>query len=160
MKKQLLFVTCQNDSPDEGLSYAIDLAKTLDEGITILLVKLRKFRQRLEDIMAAVAFAEAGEHETARKIASVGEEDGSEETISILLEKCKNSGVDVGVHTVSDDLVSAISNFFKKKRTIDMVILSPSVMRNENLSARELKRLVRTTLRPVVTIAKQEMQRA
>ncbi|MDP3298059.1 MAG: hypothetical protein Q8N09_10830 [Thermodesulfovibrionia bacterium] len=158
MKKQLLFVTYQNEGPDEGLSYAIDLAKTLDEGITILLVKLRKFRQRLEDIMAAVAFAEAGEHETARKIASGDEKDGSQETISILLEKCKNSGVDVSVHTVLDEPVSAISNFLKKKSTIDMVILSPSVMRNGNLSARELKRLVRIASRPVVTMTKQELQ--
>ena len=35
-----------------------------------------------------------------------------------------------------------------------MVLLSPSVTNNEGVSAKELKRLVRTVSRPIVTMAR------
>ena len=42
MKKQLLFVTYPNDEMDEGLSYAVDFARNMNEGISVLLVKNRE----------------------------------------------------------------------------------------------------------------------
>jgi glycerate-2-kinase len=36
MRRSLLFVTCQND---DGLSYAIELARTLDKDLSILLIQ-------------------------------------------------------------------------------------------------------------------------
>jgi len=160
VKKQLLFVTYQNEVRDEGLTYAIDLAKTMEEGITILLINKKKFDQRVEDIMAAVAFAEEGEHETAREIAEARRGNGKEDQSKGMLEQCKSSGIEVNMQTAQDGLVEAISGFLKNKTAVDMVLLSPSITKKGNISARELHRLVKTALRPVVTIAKQELQHA
>ena len=40
-KRQLLFVTYRDDNLAEGVSYAIDLAKAMDEDIMLLIVKSR-----------------------------------------------------------------------------------------------------------------------
>ena len=70
MKKQLLFVTYPNEGIDEGLSYAVDLAQTMNEGITVLLVKKDKLMKRFEDLMSSVAFAEENETDMARQLLS------------------------------------------------------------------------------------------
>lgn len=160
MKKQLLFVTYQNEDRDEGLTYAIDLAKTLEEGITILLVNKKKLEERFEDIMTAVAFAEEGEHETAREITDASCGNGKEDQSKGMIDQCKSSGVEANLQTAQDGIVGAISGFLKNRTAVDMVLLSPSITKNGNMSARELKRLVKSALRPVVTIAKQELQHA
>ncbi|MCX5717174.1 MAG: hypothetical protein NTW44_02470 [Nitrospirae bacterium] len=160
MKKQLLFVTYQNEAQDEGLTYAIDLAKTLEEGITILLINKKKLEQRFEDIMAAAAFAEEGEQETAREIERGNNGGSHDKQTRVMLEQCKSSGIEANLQTAQDGIVGAISGFLKNKTAVDMVLLSPSITKNGNMSARELQRLVKTALRPVVTIAKQELQHA
>lgn len=157
MKKQLLFVTCQNESRDDGLAYAVDLAKTLQEGLTILVVKARKLGRRFEDLMSAVAFAEENEHETARELAR-----GTEETQGHggMVEQCRVLGIEAGMQTAHEDLVPAVSAALRSSRGVDMVILSPSITRDGNVSAKELQRLVRTASRPVVTIARNQLQTA
>jgi hypothetical protein len=69
-EKQLLFVTYHDENLDEGLSYAVDLAKTMNDGIEILLIYKRKVLEKLEDMMTAITFAEAGMHRTARELIS------------------------------------------------------------------------------------------
>ena len=157
MKKQLLFVTYQNEDRDEGLTYAIDLAKTLEEGITILLVNKEKLEERFEDIMTAVAFAEEGEYETAREVMRRENPEGQSNR---MIDQCKTSGIEANLQTAQDGIVGAISGFLKNKTAVDMVLLSPSITKNGKMSARELQRLVKTASRPVVTIAKQELQHA
>jgi len=157
VKKQLLFVTCQNESRDDGLDYAIDLANTLQKGLTILVVKARKLGQRFEDLMSAVAFAEENEHETARQLAAG--HDGAVTTTG-MIEQCRSLGIDAGLETAQGDVLPAISNALKGSRAVDMVILSPSVTRDGSVSAKELQRLVRTVSRPVVTIARNQLQTA
>lgn len=157
MKKNLLFVTYQEEDCDEGFSYAIDLAKIMDQGITILLIYKNKLIKRFEDLMTAVTFAEAGEHETAKVIMldSDKEANNSDKKLNILIEKCRKSGVDVNVQTAKIDIASAVKNLLSQKPTIDMVLLSPSVTNNGTISSKELNKLVRTASRPIVTITKQ-----
>lgn len=157
MKKQLLFVTCQTESRDDGLAYAVDLAKTLQEGLTILVVKAKKLGQRFEDVMSAVAFAEENEHRTALELAR-----GSEgaDPQSGMVEQCRVLGIEAGLQTAHGDLLPAISSALKNSRAVDMVILSPSITRDGNVSARQLQHLVRTASRPVVTIARNQLQTA
>ncbi len=154
VKKHLLFVTCQNESGDDGLAYAVDLAKTLQEGLTILVVQAKKLGQRFEDLMSAVAFAEENEHETARQLVR-----GSESALATtgMVEQCRMMGIEAGMTTAQDDLVPAISTALRNSRAVDMVILSPSITRDGNVSAKELQRLVRTASRPVVTIARNQL---
>ena len=155
MKKHLLFVTCQNESGDDGLAYAVDLAKTLQEGLTILVVKAKKLGQRFEDLMSAVAFAEENEHETAIELARSSE---GLEVHPGMVEQCRSMGIEAGMTTTHGDLVPAISSALRNSRAVDMVILSPSITRDGNVSAKELQRLVRTASRPVVTIARNQLQ--
>ncbi|MDA8434226.1 MAG: hypothetical protein M0Z60_14875 [Nitrospiraceae bacterium] len=158
MRKQLLFVTYESEDMDEGLNYAIDLAKTMDKDISILIANNKKsLRERFDDLMTAVAFAEANEHDSARQAMARGESVGesAEKKAGLLAEKCRESGVGVNVHEAAVDLFPAIKDFLGKKSGIDMVILSPSITDNGNVSARELNKLVRTASRPVVTMARQ-----
>ena len=158
MRKQLLFVTYESEDMDEGLNYAIDLAKTMDKDISILIANNKKsLKERFDDLMTAVTFAEANEHDSARQAVAKGEsaEDSAEKKAGLLVEKCKEEGVGVNVHEAATDLFPAIKDFLGKKSGIDMVILSPSITDNGNVSARELNKLVRTASRPVVTMARQ-----
>jgi hypothetical protein len=159
MRKQLLFVTYEGEDMDEGLNYAIDLAKTMDKDISILIANnKRTFRERLDDLMTAVTFAEANDHDGAREFMAQAEAaagETPEKKAGLLAEKCKESGVSVNVHSATADLFSAIKDFLGQKSGIDMVLLSPSITDNGNVSARELNKLVRTASRPVVTMARQ-----
>jgi len=154
MKRQILFVTYQNEDMEDGLSYAVDLAKAMDEGITILLVNRKKIIEKFSDVMAAVAFAEAGEHETAREILAERDESDSRRKLGLLMERCQESSVDVDVQAVTKDAVSAVNDFLKQKSGVDMVLLSPSITSNGEVTARELQKLVRTASRPIVTMAR------
>ncbi len=158
MRKHLLFVTYENEDLDEGLNYAIDLAKTMGKDLSILIATNKKsLREKFDDLMSAVTFAEAGEQGTAREILSPGEKAGLEEKVERLAEKCQRSGVNVNIHSVTVELFSAIRDFLREKTGIDMVLLSPSITDNGNVSSRELNKLVRTASRPVVTMARQTL---
>jgi hypothetical protein len=158
MKKQLLFVTYPNEGMDEGLSYAVDLAQTMNEGITVLLVKKDKLMKKFEDLMSSVAFAEENETDMARQLlsgAGTETEASTAENLRTIREKCREVGVNVNIHAASMDTVSAVKDFLKNTSGIDMILLSPSVTGEGNLSGSQLKRLVRTASRPIVTMSRQ-----
>ncbi|MBI4849169.1 MAG: hypothetical protein HY808_11440 [Nitrospirae bacterium] len=155
MRKQLLFVTYENEDFDEGLSYAVDLARAMKEDLTILMAHKKSLARRLEDIMSAVTFAESGEHETARKIFSDKMDAVSRTKLNQFLEQCQNEGIVTRVYTVALDAISAIKDFLKEKNTVDMVLLSPSVTDNGSITSSDLQKLVRTASRPIVTMARQ-----
>jgi len=155
MKKQLLFVTYQDKDFDEGLSYAIDLAGAMNEDLTILMTHKKSLLKKFEDIMTTVTFAEAGEHETAREILSEKTDNGYEKKLNLLMEQCQNAGIITRVYKVGLDAMSAIKDFLKEKNTVDMVLLSPSITDNGNITSSDLQKLVRTASRPIVTMARQ-----
>lgn len=158
-KRQLLFVTYRDENIEEGVSYAIELAKAMYEDITFLLVwKQTNIMEKLGDLMTAVTFAEADEHETARRIMAGGSDDAEkrhEMIMAGLVEKCRAEGVQVNIEETDQDPVSGIRTFLKGHAGIDKVVLSPAVTGNGNVSARDLSRLVRTASRPIVTMTKQ-----
>jgi len=156
-ERQLLFVTYHDENFDEGLSYALDLAKTMNDGIELLLVYKRKVLEKFDDMMVAVAFAEGDMHRTAREIISDDYKEKNEdfdEKVSLLKEKCRKSGVSASISTSSADTVSAIKNILRQNTRIDMVLLSPSITNDGNVTSRVLNKLVKTASRPVVTMAK------
>ncbi|MBI5100930.1 MAG: hypothetical protein HZA16_02420 [Nitrospirae bacterium] len=163
MKKRLLFVTYQNEEMDEGLSYAVDLARTMNEGITVLLVKKEKLMRRLEDMMTAITFAEEGLPDTAVQFLDNNaphEDQGSASDLESIRKKCLSVGVNVNIHSVTNDTVSAVKDYLKQSSGIDMVLLDPSVTGDGQLSGRDLQRLVRTASRPVVTMSRQYIVQA
>ncbi|MCL4537043.1 MAG: hypothetical protein M1610_05580 [Nitrospirae bacterium] len=156
-KKQLLFVTYHDESFEAGLSYAVDLAKTMNEDISILMIYRRRVMEKFEDLMTAVTFAEEGEFKTARELIMDDlqkNNESYEERVGLLMERCRKSGIAADVNTAATDVVSAIRNILRQNTKIDMVLLSPSITHDGNITAKELNRLVKTASRPIVTMAK------
>jgi len=156
-EKQLLFVTYHDENFEEGLSYAIDLAKTMNDGIALLMLYNRKVTERINDLMTAGTFAEINEHKTAREMLIEDykkNSDDYERKLALLKEKCEKSGVAVQVSAAAMDAASAIENLLKQNEKIDMVLLSPNVTDHRSVTAKKLNRLVKTCSRPVVTMAK------
>jgi hypothetical protein len=160
--RQLLFVTYQGENMDEGFSYAIELAKAMTEDIVLLLVRKRDvLAKRFEDLMAGVAFAEAGEHETAREMLSGSAGDTGAEypgKLTDLVIKAGKAGVQLTAEKSDKDVVSGIRAYLKDHTGIDKVVLSPAVTESEVLTTKELSRLVRSASRPVVTMTRQSVK--
>ena len=114
--------------------------------------------ERLENLMTAVSFAEADEHDTARHImagVSQNRHKNQEKKIAEVVKKCHREGIQVNVHTTDLDAISGIRTFLKEHTGIDKVVLSPAVTGNGNVSSKDLNRLVRTASRPIVTMTRQ-----
>jgi len=161
-KRQLLFVTYQDEHLDEGLSYAIELAKAMNEDIVLLLVQKKdSIAEKFENLMAGVAFAEEGEHETARLIIA-GEQRELPAVINSkiteLVVASSKAGVYLAVRNTDKDVVSGVRSFLKSNTAIDKVVLSPAVTESELLTTRDLNRLVRTASRPIVTMTRQSVK--
>jgi hypothetical protein len=157
MKRNILFVTDRGDDTDGGLSYAFDLARMMDKGIAVLLLRKARLMNRFETLMSAVTFAEAGEHETAREILSEGAgkaavpAGAAPRTIE---EACAGSGLQTQISSGTGDVVAAVGSYLKTNRNIEMILLSPSI--TEEGATRDFKRLLSTVSRPIVTLARQE----
>ena len=158
-KRQVLFVTHCDNNLAEGVSYAIELAKAMDEDIMLLFVPKRPNHiGKLENLMTAVTFAEAGEHTTARQIAtedSRGMEEGCDKELAAVVEKCLNEGIHTSVHTSALDAISGTRKLLREYRDIDKVVLSPAITAAENVTSKDMSRLVRIASRPIVTMTRQ-----
>jgi hypothetical protein len=108
--------------------------------------------------MTAVTFAEEGEQDTARRYAAESSEDirrGFEEKLDHLKELCRKEGIAVTVKDSKREAVAGVKAFLKDHTGIDKVVLSPAVTSDNNVSAKDLNRLVRTASRPIVTMTRQ-----
>jgi len=113
---------------------------------------------RVSNLMTAVAFAEAGDHETARRFEAESTEDlqkSFEEKLAHLTALCKKEGIAVKVEDSKQEAVAGVNSFLKDHSGIDKVVLSPAVTSDNNISAKDLNRLVRTASRPIVTMTRQ-----
>jgi hypothetical protein len=158
MKKKLLFATYY-ENPDEGLSYVLDLAKALKEDLTVFLFRKKaEMTTKLDDLMSAVVFAEADEHETARQMVTETRNeanDNKDKNISLIVGKCRESGINADVQSFEADVVPSLEKYFKRKNGVDMILLSPSITDNGNITTRELQKLLNSVSRPIVTMARQ-----
>ena len=113
--------------------------------------------EKFEDMMTAITFAEADMHKTAREM--IGDDykknnETYEKKIELLKDTCRKSGITVGVSAAAADAVSAIKNILRQNARIDMVLLSPSITNDGNVTSKALNKLVKTASRPIVTMAK------
>jgi hypothetical protein len=157
-KRQLLFVTYRDENLEEGVSYAIELAKAMYEDITLLLVqKKQNLMDKFENLMTSVTFAEAGEHDTALQIMAGSPEapDRSAAMVAKLRKKCTKEGIALKVEDTDQDAVSGIRSYLKEHTGIDKVVLSPVITEAGNVTSKDLNRLVRTSSRPIVTMTRQ-----
>ncbi|HAR46219.1 MAG: hypothetical protein A2X56_11390 [Nitrospirae bacterium GWC2_57_13] len=154
-KRKLLFVTYGEEGLEAGFSYAVELAKALYENIALLLLRKNGVKDSFENLMSAVTFAEAGEHETAMSMLKTVSQNSLERKVSELVDQCGREGVGVSVHTSDSDAVKGIKMFLKEHSGVDKVVLSPVVTEDGQVSSRDLNRLVRTASRPIVTMTRQ-----
>ena len=155
MKEKLLFVTKGGEDYDNGFPYVLDLAKILHTGIVMLLVYDKRTMDSYEDTMAAVAFAEAGESKTAKELVQEQEKkvrDAADRRIRELSERCKENSVPFMSQIIVNDTVAAIKNFLEDRPYIDMILLSPNL--SVNRKGIDLKKLLKTITKPVVTISR------
>lgn len=155
MRKELLFIMRGGEDRNDGLNYVLDLARILKAGVSVIMVFPKQIMETYEDIMTAVTFAEAGDHETSRAMMNQQAErirKAAENQATDIIRRFKEASVPCSWHVTQDDPVSSIRNFLKSKPAIEMVLLSP------NLSNRrkgfDLKKLLKQITRPVVTISK------
>lgn len=156
MKKDLLFVTSPDSELEAGLDYALNLAKMTDKGISVLLVKNRKFTEKFDAIMTAVTLAEANEHEAVREELSAATTYGYSGARQRLEDKFNESGMHPSIYTTETDTVTAVNEFLKNRNGVDMVLLGPGVSDEGRISSRALSRLVRNASRPVVTMTNKD----
>ncbi|MGC1455679.1 MAG: hypothetical protein WA946_10885 [Nitrospirota bacterium] len=158
-KRQLLFVTYRDENLEEGVSYAIELAKAMYEDIALLFVqKQNRLATRFENLMTAVSFAEEGEHDTAQQMMSEGSPDRQEiyeKELNEVVKRCLQEGIQANVHSTGLDAISGIRKFIKEHAGIDKVVLSPAITEAGNVTSKDLSRLVRTASRPIVTMTRQ-----
>lgn len=156
-RKQLLFVVYHDEGFEEGLSYALDLARTMDDAVTVLMIYKRSVMERFDDAMVAVTFAEANEHKTAREMIREDYEKENvdyEEEVSKLKARCAQAGIAADVSFSATDVLSAVRNFLRHDTSVDMVLLSPGITSDGHITPRDLNRLVKTASRPIVTMSK------
>ncbi len=159
-KRRLLFVTHRDEHMTEGVSYAIELAKAMDENIMILFVQKRPdVNSTLDNLMTAVTFDEAGKHRIARQIVRPGTRprlhEASDQELAAVVTTCVREGIRASVHTSPLGALAGVRTFLKKQSGIDKVVLSPAITRADDISSKDIMRLVRMISRPVVTMARQ-----
>ncbi len=153
MKRNLLFVSYRDGDFGHDLSYALELARMTNKGMAILLLNRKRLADKFEEMMTAAAFAEAGEQDTAIEVMKAPEpEDGLK---SRLEKKCRESGMAAPVYSALHEAVPSIRTFLKHNNSIDMVLLSPTITENGEVSSKDLKRLLRSASRPIVTMTRQ-----
>lgn len=153
MKEKLLFVTKGGKDCDKGFNYALELAKTLNAGIAVLMVYGKRVINSFEDVMAAAAFAEAGDIGTMREIMSEQEREINETTaekISELSEKCVDASIDFSSEIKTGEAIQVIKDFLKNKTNIDMILLSPNLSNDKKIL--DIKKMLKNITKPIVAI--------
>ena len=143
--KEILFVSYQDETFEEGMSYAIYLAGMLSLELRILLLGKNGLLSRPDDMMNAVSSIESENHVTSLEL--IPDTSESPRMHLHIMEKCKEAGLKASVHSRLSNSITVIKDILNNT-TIDMVLLSPSVSKSDKL----LKTLVKNSGYPVISI--------
>ena len=154
MKKELLFVTNATNEWDNGLSYVLELARSLKTGIAVLMVMGRQSKNTCEEMMVAAALADEGAPELARKHLNTGQEkrikDVEAKNVLELTERCKGLAIDFTCEVRAGDAIPLIGETLEKRHAISMVILSPNLSK-----VLDTRKMTKNITKPIVLITKQ-----
>lgn len=106
--------------------------------------------------MAAIAFAEEGEGDTAQEITDEWmrkmQEDTKKKTEALIIRYRVNVGfLDIAHDTASGDVVSSIKKVVEREPAINMVLLSPSLGGKGGFDA---KKLLKSISKPIVSVSR------
>lgn len=153
MKEKLLFVTKGGEDCDKSFSYMLELAKTLDAGVAVLMVYSKRAMESFEDVMAAATFAEAGDIETMRELMHGQEKEikqTAEKKVKEFSEKCRGADIDFSSEIKTGEAIQVIKDFLKSKPGIDMILLSPNLSGDKKLL--DIRKMLKNITKPIVTI--------
>lgn len=153
MKGKLLFVTKSGEDCDKGFLYVLELARALNAGIAVLTVYSKRAMESFKDVMAAAAFAEAGDIETMREIMSGQEKEIkeiAEKKINEFSEKCMDADIDFLSEVKAGETIQVIKDFLKDKPGIDMILLSPNLSGDKKLL--DIRKMLKNITKPIVTM--------
>jgi hypothetical protein len=156
MARNLLFVTNGTKRYEEGFSYVVELSRALRTNIFILMIYDYSLVKIFEDSMAAAAFAEAGETETAKEISREWlrkiEIETDRKTDLLIKKYCKDGApVKIRCKAGLGEIVSNVIKIVENESGIDMVLLSPSISEKKFIIA---KKLLKYISRSVVTMSR------
>ncbi|MBI5640444.1 MAG: hypothetical protein HZA17_08465 [Nitrospirae bacterium] len=155
MNNKILFVTKGGENCDEGFSYVLELAKTLNTDIELLIIYPGHMMSAFEDIMTAAAFAEAGDFKTMKEVMDSEQEairDLVEKKIMGFTERSRETAISLTCHKANGDVATITKDFMKGRPYIDMVLISPSL--SESGKTADIKRLLKNISKPIVHISK------
>ena len=155
MKDRILFVTKGGEQCNEGFAYVLELAKTLNASVEALIMRPPHLAEDFEDIMAAAAFAEAGDLKTMKEIMECEQRtcrEKLESRINELSKSAREVSVDIFCHAADGDEATAIKAILKEKPNIDMVLLSPSLSGKKKPI--DVRKLLKNISKPIVHISK------
>lgn len=156
MKAKLLFVTQVSERTEEGIDYALELARSMKTGMDILLLQKESLSSSCEKFFSSIAFAEEGEQGTALEML----EDSPDEKLKTLgtkgvldlRKKCEKAGVETSLTLQTGDPLDRIADFIKDKQSIEMILLSPSLSEEKGIRKILKQKLLKKIDRPIVTI--------
>jgi len=152
-KKEFLFVTYYVENLCEEFPYAFNLAKIVNEGVTILFIYKKKITKNFENLMTAITFAGTNALKAVRQVVEkVYVED--EKTV-FLMKKINRKGISVDIYAEKADLWLAIKIFLGQRTAIYIVLLSLNMSNSEHLKVRELSRIVKITSRTLIKMVRQ-----
>ncbi|MCL6092757.1 MAG: hypothetical protein ACYCXU_07705 [Thermoleophilia bacterium] len=141
-----------DERSDHGISYAIYLSKVLSETLRVLLLSPRGSSSRFNDVVSSVASVSPFPHTQADAAAAEWEHSNSEAAAlakDFMLKKCSSQGIAADVHIGLEANAAEIMRFLRRMK-VHLVLLSPRVTETRHIH----KRLVKSSPRPVVTMAR------
>jgi len=151
----ILYATFKGEDLEKGFAYAVDLAKTLDKDLYLLVVTEKSVSEKIGDFFSAAGLAEEGLGQEAGEVVSgrfTKIDAAADPRFSVLANRARMEGVGFEVYGSTRAIREAISGFIKEKAGVDMVLLGPAVSRDGGMSSKELKKLVAGAGKPVVTM--------
>lgn len=154
MARLLLFVTHLTEGFETGFNYSTELARLMEKDIIVLIVGNGKDFTENDELMSDIPYADAREQEIARQISLDQHAYGCSEEITFLAQRCRETGINLSIYQSALDIISAIKYLVRHQSEVDLILMGTTITDNGSISARELKRLLKTASRPIVTIGK------
>ncbi len=155
MKEKILFVTKGGENCDEGFSYALELASTLNTDLTTLVIYPTQMATTFEDVMVTAAFAEAGDLNSVKDLMEQqlkGIRDEVGKKLQSIEEKCRQRQIGFLAEEAFGDVGDAIKQHLKTRPNVDMVLLSPSL--SDRRKTVDMKKLLKQVAKPIVAISR------
>jgi len=149
-KRNLLFVLYPNERLNGVFTYAVDLAKTRGEDLTVL------FLDR-DERGAVTGRGTPAEGDTPELSTLNMDMVPYREYVKELVKECGDHGIRLYMFTTAVDALSAVRHILGQRSDISMVLLSPKVTMSEDVSGRKMNSIAKETSTPIVGMTRRPL---